>query len=106
MKKKTNWFIKIIMLLFIIYIGLFIASKTGFYEAKVNKKTLLTNEAIKQFEQDIEDGKEVDLNNYIPKEKKDYANFLTKTADKITKACEEVASGSIKDIWEFIKILF
>ena len=106
MKKKNNWFSKLIVILFVIFLGLFIASKSGFYEAKVNKKTLMTNEAIKQFEKDIEEGKVVDVNNYFKEETKDYSNTLTKTADKITKACEDLLSGSIKDVWEFFKLLF
>lgn len=106
MKKKTNWFTKLILLLFIIFLGLFIASKSGFYEAKVSKNALMTNEAIKQFEQDIEEGKEVDIDKYIKEEKKDYANGFTRLADKITSISQDLLSGSIKDIWEFFKILF
>ncbi len=106
MKKKNNIFISIITLLFIIFLGLFIASKSGFYEAKVNKASLLTSDAIERFEKDIEDGKPIDLEKYIENDNYDYSNAFTKAGEKIAKVTEEVFSGGIKDIWEFFKMLF
>ena len=42
-KKKTNWFIKLLTILFIIFMGLFIASESGYYEAKLSEKVVLTD---------------------------------------------------------------
>ena len=47
-----NWIFKVLLGLFVIYISLTIAIETGYYEAKLNKKTVITQEGIKQFEQD------------------------------------------------------
>ena len=46
-KKKNNWFLKIIGVLFVIYLSLTIAINTGYYEAKVNEKTIVTEENMK-----------------------------------------------------------
>ena len=54
MKKKTNWFKKFLTISFIIFMGLYISSISGFYEAKLSNKVALTDEAIKEFEKDGE----------------------------------------------------
>ncbi len=58
-KGKNNKLFRLILLsLFIIYIGLYIANETGYYESKLNNKVRLTNESIRQFEKDVEYTKE------------------------------------------------
>ena len=37
--KQKNWFSRILSLLFIIYVALFIAGKTGYYERTIRNKT-------------------------------------------------------------------
>ena len=61
MKKKNNWFKKFLSTAFIIFMGLYISSVSGFYEAKLSNKVALTDEAIKKFEQDVLEGKNVDV---------------------------------------------
>lgn len=106
MKKKSNWFMRILLISFIIFIGLYIASISGFYEAKISDKVALTDEAIKQFEQDIIDGKVVDLNTYITEDNKDYSNAFTKTGDKVGDAVEKIITDGFGGIWDAIKVLF
>ena len=57
MKKKINWFKKFLTISFIIFMGLYISSISGFYEAKLSNKVALTDEAIKEFENDRIGGK-------------------------------------------------
>ena len=64
MKKKNNWFKRILIILILLFISLYISSVSGYYEAKISDKVALTDKEIKQFEQDVMNGKEVDLNNY------------------------------------------
>lgn len=105
-KKKTNWFMKTLTLLFIIFIALFIVSESGYYEAKVARSTALTSDAIKQFEMDIMSGQVVDINSYINSDKTDYSNTLTNTADKIGSTVEEILTNGFTNVWEIFKILF
>lgn len=62
---------------FVIFMGLFLSSKTGYYEEEAHNKTILTKEQIKVFEQDIKDGKEVDINNYLTANEKNYDNKIS-----------------------------
>ena len=52
-KKKPNWFLRILGVLFVIYMSLTIAINTGYYEAKLSEKTTITEENMKQFEEDV-----------------------------------------------------
>ena len=49
-KKKNNKFKYIFYFLVIAFISVYVSGKTGYYENKLKKNTLLTNEAIMQFE--------------------------------------------------------
>ena len=77
-KTKPNWFFRVLALLFVLYISLSIAMETGYYEAKLNEKTMLTEESIRKFENDVREGKEVDINDYVVEKNRDFSNGATK----------------------------
>lgn len=106
MKKKKNWFLRILTILFIAFVGLYIASISGYYEASLGNKVALTDEAIKRFEQDVLEGKAVDVEDYILEERIDYSNAFTNAGDKITESVQKVLTDGIGGIWDAIKVLF
>ena len=95
--KKHNFFKTLFILVFLLFLALFIASKTGYYEKSVKDKTYLTNKKLKEFEKDISEGKNVDAKDYFPKEV-DYSNVFTKSANNI--------SNKIADLKEQIKTIY
>lgn len=103
MKKKKNPFIKIIALLFLVFISLYIALESGYYEAKISKKTQMTDESIKQFEEDIKNGKPIDISSYTFKESKDYSNNTTDVAIFIGDKFEKFMANGITEIFDIIK---
>ena len=103
--KKHNFFKKLFILVFLLFLALFIASKTGYYEKSVKDKTYLTNKKLKEFEKDISEGKNVDAKDYFPKEV-DYSNVFTKSANNISNKIGLVVNYKAKNIWDFIKTLF
>lgn len=103
--KKHNFFKTLFILVFLLFLALFIASKTGYYEKSVKDKTYLTNEKLKEFEKDISEGKNVDAKDYFPKEV-DYSNVFTKSANNISNKIGLVVNYKAKNIWDFIKTLF
>lgn len=105
-KKKTNWFLRTLGILFFIYISLYIALESGYYETKVATKTSLTEESIKKFEQDIKEGKPIDLESYTYDEKKDYSNNTTDVAIFLSEKVEKFMSTGITDFFDVIKTLF
>ena len=103
--KKHNFFKTLFILVFLLFLALFIASKTGYYEKSVKDKTYLTNKKLKEFEKDISEGKDVDAKDYFPKEV-DYSNIFTKSANNISNKIGLVVNYKAKNIWDFIKTLF
>ena len=103
--KKHNFLLTLFILVFLLYLALFIAGKTGYYEKSVKDKTYLTNKKLKEFEKDISEGKNVDAKDYFPKEV-DYSNVFTKSANNISNKIGLVVNSKAKNVWDFIKTLF
>lgn len=105
-KKKPNLFLRIIFSLFIIFIGLFIASESGYYETQLSKKVIMTDEAIQQFEADVASNQVIDIKNYIIEDTPDYSNSFTDAGEKITEVVENFIIDGIGGAWDVIKSLF
>ena len=106
MPKKKNYFMRIIVILFMVFLGLYIASISGYYETKVGKKVALTEDAIKAFETDVLNGEEVDIKSYLDNDTVDYSNAFTNAGDKITESIENFLTEGFSGIWDAIKVLF
>ncbi len=105
-KKKPNWFIKILLVLFLIYISLTIAMETGYYEAKLSERTIITEEGMKKFENDVNNGLDVDILDYTENLHEDYSNQTTKAGVKISSAIEKFMTKGISNLIEVLKTLF
>ncbi len=105
-KKKPNWFMRILLLLFIIYISLTLAIQTGYYEAKLNEKTMVTEEGMRQFEEDVKNGKNVDIKDYLEEIHEDYSNNTSKAGVKISKTVEKFMTEGISKMIDVFKTLF
>lgn len=105
-KKKGFIFLKILAVLFILYLSLTIAISSGYYEAKLSEKTTITDEAMKQFEEDVKAGKNVDIKDYLTDIKKDYSNGATKLGIDFSNIIEKFMSKGINEMVNIFKILF
>lgn len=88
--------------LFLSFLVLYFAQAGGYYEDLNNKKSSLTEEKIKQFEEDVQSGKEIKVENYVINIKKDYGNnvsdfglYTSKTFAKYFKIAMEKMFGGI-----------
>ena len=105
-KEKPNWFLRVVFLLFLLYISLSIAMETGYYESKLNEKTIMTEESIKQFEQDVRDGKNVDIQDYLIDKNKDYSNGATKLGVFVSSLVQDFMAEGINKMVDICKKLF
>lgn len=80
-KRVFKLFIYLILMLFLFS---YIIEKSGYYEYNLQDKKNLTEEEIKQFESDVKNGKDIDINDYLKSNKVDYSNKLTKTASTVS----------------------
>lgn len=96
MDKISKYLIGIIIIVFLV---MFFSSSGGYYEYELNKKTNLTKEAIERFEQDVKAGKEIDINNYVVKENKNYDNKFSKAGLTLSNNIKLFFSEGVKFIF-------
>lgn len=94
------------LVLIIIFLVMFFSSSSGYYEYELNKKSNLTKEAIERFEKDVKEGKEIDVEDYLVKDKKDYSNNFSRIglvlSNKIGKTFEEGVKLIFKSVGKLI----
>lgn len=104
--KKTKFLFRILSFLFFIYIALLFAYQSGYYETKASNKAVLTKEAMKQFEKDVQSGQMVDVKDYLKEENVDYSNGITKFGNKISKGLSDVMTKGLSGLFDALKGLF
>ena len=100
--KKNKIFSRIIIVLFVIYITIYISQLTGYYEYKNYQKMVLTKEQIKQFEQDVKDGKNVKLNDYVVNTNKHYQTRLSKIGYDLSELISKTVNKGINSSFDFL----
>ena len=104
--RSPNKLLKIILFIFVLFLIMYITKETGLYEYKTYTKTRITNEAILKFEKDVEEGKNVLLEDYLSDEYKDYSNIVNKTGTTIGNFIETIMNDGIKKTLKVFSKLF
>ena len=104
--KSSNKLLKILLFMFVGFLILTISKETGLYEYQVHNKTILTKEAMLKFENDVEKGKDVSINDYLESEYKDYSNIVSKTGSNLNKIIELFMNKGIKKTLKVMSHLF
>ena len=105
-KHKNNYFWIILTSLFIIFISYLIAYNSGYYEANVNKTTKIVEEKLEEFEQDVKDGKEIDIKEYVTSDYIDYSSSFSKLGSKLSTSLDNFVNNDLTNIFNFIGKLF
>lgn len=105
-KKKLHPILKILLGLFILYLTLFIASTSGYYEAKIRDKVIVTDEKIKEFEEKLHNGEEIDINSFLDNEIVDYSSKMSNIGDSLTSGIENFVYKGMNIFGDIIKSLF
>lgn len=88
----------ILIIIMILFLSLYFSKYSNEY---YEDKTTLTEEAIKKYEKDLKEGKNITASNYIPEEK-NYNNNASLTGIKISKFIEKIINSSVKYIVKYI----
>lgn len=89
----------LITILLIIFMTLYLTTASNHQEIENKKQYILTEESIKQFEQDLEQGKEIVASNYLKKEK-NYNNKISKYALKLSNLIESTYKKGINKLFK------
>ena len=74
---KTNLVRLIVLILLFLFFVLYFMQASGYNEYSRNREKMLTEEQIKEYEEDIEAGKDVTIKDYLNKDKINYENKVS-----------------------------
>lgn len=106
MKKKPNIFLRILTILFFIFIALYIAIESGYYETKLQKQVSLTNEQIKAFEEDIKNNEIINIDSYLNEKETDYSNSISRLGNNLTNTISKSIVKVLESAFDIVKTLF
>ena len=98
-KKKKNIFLRVLFILFIIYISLYVMDSLGYYNI-ASKNKIITDKKMEEFERDIKNGKEIDIN------ETDYKNQYSNLGYHISMGIDTVLNKGFKNIGKILEKLF
>ena len=103
MNKKLTKLVLLITV--IIFISSYLIASSGYYEYTMQQKTIITNEKIKEFENDVKNNEDIDIKEYLKKEEVDYSNKFTTLVYNISENSNELTRKLIKKIFKKISVL-
>ena len=98
--------VRLFNMFLIIYIVLYIAKETGYYNVEVKKQTVLNEEAMKRFEEDIRMGKNVKMTDYVSIKNIKYNNKVSDLGYDISKGISYIVTNGLDDTMSFLGQLF
>ncbi len=104
--KERNNFRFIMTILFIIFITIYISQATGYYDYHQHKQVELTAEKIKEFEQDVKDGKNIDVKDYLTDTSYNYNNSFSQTGLRLSKTISDSTKKGVNSVFRFLEKLF
>lgn len=103
MDKKKKKIVKYVLSsMFLAFVISYVIEKSGYYEYNLQNKTIMTNEAMAQFEKDIVDGKDVTLEDYVVTTEKDYTSNLTRTTNKVSVHVNKFLKKGIEGVFKIV----
>ncbi len=101
-KLRTKIFRITFIILFAIFLTMFISNKYGYYEYKKTEQVTLTQEQIKQFEEDVKNGVNIDLENYLEKTNKNYQTKFSQIGLNISNSVADIVKNGVDGMFKYI----
>ena len=98
MSKKTL-FKLLSITAFLAFLITYVIGMSGYYEYELSNKRVLTEEKMKEFEEDVKNNKDIDLNDYVVNTHQDYTNKFTKTVTSASLTLNKYLKKSIESIF-------
>ena len=103
-KKKKNWFLTVLGIIFVIYIGLYVMDSLGYYNIAAKNK-VITEEKLQEFESDVKNGKEIDLKEYV-RDTTNYKNVYSNIGYSISVGIDNILNKGLSNVGKVLKKLF
>lgn len=94
-----------VVVILVVFAASYVISESGYYEYTMQQRTVITNEKIKQFEQDVKENKDMDLVEYLKKDEVNYSNSVTRFVYNISDNSNKLARKLIKAMFKKLSSL-
>lgn len=102
-KKKI---VKIVFYLFFLaFVISYIIEETGYYEYNLQNNMIMTSESMLKFENDVKDGKDVTLDDYVVNTYSDYTSHLTRGTNKVSLKVNAILKKGIESTFKLLSKL-
>lgn len=104
MNKKTT-FKLILVVAFLSFLITYVIGISGYYEYELSNKRIMTENKMKQFEEDVKNNENIDLNDYVVNTQIDYTNKFTDTVTNFSLVLNKYFKKSIETVFKIINKL-
>ena len=99
---KTNLARLIVLILVFLFFVLYFMQASGYNEYTRNRENMLTEEQIKEYEEDIETGKDVTIKDYLNKDKVNYDNKVSDLGLNLSELIGDVFNKGMNVFFEML----
>ncbi len=99
---KINIARLIILILVFLFFVLYFMQASGYNEYAKNKENMLTEEQIKEYEEDIAAGKDVTIKDYLNKDKVNYENNISKLGLDLSYLIENIFNKGMNSFFDML----
>ncbi len=99
---KTNLARLIIIILVFLFFVLYFMQASGYNEYTRNRENMLTEEQIKEYEEDIAEGKDVTIKDYLNKDKINYDNKVSELGLDLSELIGDVFNKGMNAFFEML----
>lgn len=89
-------------MLFLVFVIGYIIEETGYYEYNLQNKAIMTSESMAKFEEDLKEGKDVMLEDYVVNTEKDYTSSLTRSTNMVSVKVNDVLKRGIEGVFKML----
>ena len=99
---KTNLARLIVLILVFLFFVLYFMQASGYNEYTRNRENMLTEEQIKEYEEDIEAGRDVTIKDYLNKDKVNYENKVSELGLDLSRLIEDIFNKGMNTFFEML----
>ena len=100
---NNKWFKYSLLILFLLFLGLYFSSNAGLIDYQAKYKKSLTEKEIEKFEEDLNNGISIDIKDYVNTNNKNYSNSISKATLKISNTLGHVIKGALDFMFKQIE---
>ena len=86
------------IIIFVAFTALYMSQATGYYEYQLHSKVTLTNEKIKQFEEDVKNNTDIDIKVQPPS----YENGVSNVGLNLSKNISNVVKDGMNQVFKYL----